>query len=346
VGSNDILTSPDVYVLYSKGQSATLALGFQGIGLAIMSWEMSGNSFRTIFRGMFGLQIVATELKGKVCFVTGASSGIGEATAMGLGALGASVVAVMRNQSPKAESAIKKIEARSRNGGGSVSAMYADLSSQSSIRQLAQDFDKRFDRLDVLINNAGVNHSKRIMTADGLESTFAVNVLAPFLLTNLLLGKLKASAPSRIVNVSSRAAGRSSIEFDNLQGERKYSMFGAYGQSKLALNLLTLEFARRLRGTGVTANFLHPGVVRTNLARDLNPIAQAISSLAKLFFTSPEQAARTSIYVASAPELEGVSGKYFSHGKEATAPRQSCDEATTNRLWQICEQLTGMSDSR
>jgi NAD(P)-dependent dehydrogenase (short-subunit alcohol dehydrogenase family) len=224
--------------------------------------------------------------------------------------------------------------------------MYAELSSRSSIRQLAQDFEKRFDRLDVLINNAGVNHSKRTLTADGLESTFAVNVLAPFLLTNLLLEKMKASAPSRIVNVSSSAARGSSIEFDNLQGEKKYSMFGAYGQSKLALNLLTLEFARRLRGTGVTANFLHPGVVRTNLARDMNPAAQAIFSLVKLFFASPEKGARTSIYVASAPELEGVSGKYFSSEKEATAPRESYDEAAAKRLWQICEKLAGMSDSK
>lgn len=286
------------------------------------------------------------QLKGKVCIVTGASSGIGEATALGLGALGASVVAVMRGQSPKAESAIRKIEARSKNGGGSFSAIYADLSSQSSIRQLAQDFDKRFDRLDVLINNAGVNHSKRIMTVDGLETTFAVNTLAPFLLTNLLLGKLKASAPSRIVNVSSNAARGSDIDFDNLQGERRYSMIGAYGQSKLALNMLTLEFARRLQGTGVTANFLHPGLVRTNMARDLNPVAQAVANLAKLFFASPEKGARTSIYVASAPELEGVSGRFFSNEKEVTAPKESYDEAAANRLWQICEKLTGMSGAK
>ena len=136
-------------------------------------------------------------MKGKVCIVTGASSGIGETTAMGLGALGASVVAVMRDQSPKADAAMKEIESASREGGGSASAMYADLSSRSSIRQLAEDFEKRFDRLDVLINNAGVSPWKRYTTADGLELTFAVNVIAPFLLTNLLLGRLKASAPSR-----------------------------------------------------------------------------------------------------------------------------------------------------
>jgi len=285
-------------------------------------------------------------LKGKVCLITGTSSGIGEATAMGLGALGASVVAVMHTQSPQAESAIRKIETRCNDGGGSFSAMYSDLSSQTSIRLLAQDFDKRFDRLDVLINNAGVNHSKRVVTVDGLESTFAVNVLAPFLLTNLLLEKLKTSAPSRIVNVSSNAANGSAIEFDDLQGERRYSMFHAYGQSKLALNLLTLEFARRLQGTGVTANFLHPGVVRTNLARDMNPAAQAVFSLVKVFFASPEKGARTSIYVASARELDQVSGKYFSKEREATAPKESYDEAAAKRLWQVCQQLTGRSDSK
>jgi len=285
------------------------------------------------------------ELKGKVCLVTGASSGIGEATATGLGALGASVVAVMRDQSPKAESEMRKIEDGSRDGGGSASAMYADLSSQSSIRQLAQDFGKRFDKLDVLINNAGVSPWERHATADGLELTFAVNVLAPFLLTNLLLGRLKTSAPSRVVNVSSAAAG-GAIEFDNLQGEKKYSMFGAYGKSKLALNVLTVELARRLQGTGVTANFLHPGVVRTNLARDMNPVVQTLASIAKPFMASPKKGARTSIYVATAPELEGVSGKYFSGGKEATAPKESYDEAAAKRLWQVCEQLTEKSASR
>ena len=139
--------------------------------------------------------------------------------------------------------------------------------------------------------------------------------------------------------MSSAAAG-GTIEFDNLQGERKYSMFAAYGRSKLALNILTVELARRLQGTGVTANFLHPGTVRTNLARDMNPVAQGLASLAKLFMASPKKGARTSIYVASAPELEKVSGKYFSGGREAVAPKESYDEATAKRLWQVCEQLT------
>jgi NAD(P)-dependent dehydrogenase (short-subunit alcohol dehydrogenase family) len=282
-------------------------------------------------------------MKEKVCLVTGASSGIGEATAMGLGALGASVVAVMHTKSPRTDSVVEKILAKSKEGGWSVSVMYADLSSQSSIRELAREVDERHDRLDVLINNAGVNRSKRNMTVDGLEWTFAVNVLAPFLLTNLLLEKLKANAPSRIVNVSSTAAIGSKIDFDNLQGEKKYSMFGAYEQSKLALNMVTIEFARRLQGTRVTANFLHPGVVRTNIARDLNPAARIIAGLFGLFFASPEKGAKTSIYVASAPELEGASGKYFSNRKEVAVTGESLNEEAARRLWQICEQLTKIS---
>jgi NAD(P)-dependent dehydrogenase (short-subunit alcohol dehydrogenase family) len=278
-------------------------------------------------------------MKGKVCMITGTSSGIGKATAVGLASLGASIVAVMR-KSEKSDSALREIKAKSQDS--SVIAMDADLSSQQSIRELTNDFNGRFERLDVLINNAGVNCSKRTVTVDGLETTFAVNVIAPFLLTNLLLEKLKASAPSRIVNVSSEAANGSRIYWEDLQGEKKYSMFRAYGQSKLGLNLITLEFSRRLVRTSVTANFLHPGVVRTNLARDLNPVAQAIFSFVKLFFASPEKGAKTSIYLASSPEVEKVSGKYFAKEREATAPKQSYDEEAARRLWQKCEELTGL----
>jgi NAD(P)-dependent dehydrogenase (short-subunit alcohol dehydrogenase family) len=218
--------------------------------------------------------------------------------------------------------------------------MYADLSSQESIRQFAAKFNSSFERLDVLINNAGVNCSKRTLTVDGLETTFAVNVLAPFLLTNLVLEKLKSSAPSRIVNVSSDAAKGQRVDFENLQGEKKYGMLSTYGVSKLELNLLTVELARRLKGTQVTANFLHPGVVRTNLARDMNPAAQAVFSFVKLFFASPEKGARTSVYLASSPEVEGVSGKFFSKGREAEAPAESYDPEVATRLWQKCEELT------
>ncbi len=278
-------------------------------------------------------------MKGKVSMITGTSSGIGKATAVGLAHLGATIVAVMR-KSERSEDALREIKASSQD---SVIELNADLSSQQSIRNLVSDFDSRFDRLDVLINNAGVNSWKRTLTVDGLERMFAVNVLAPFLLTNLLLPTLKASAPSRIVNVSSNAAFGSEIDFDNLQGEKKYSMLRSYGQSKLALNLITLELARRLEGSSVTVNFLHPGVVRTNLARDLNPVAQAIFSFVKLFFASPEKGARTSIFLASSPEVEKVSGKYFSKEREVAAPKASYDVETAKRLWEKCEALTNLN---
>jgi NAD(P)-dependent dehydrogenase (short-subunit alcohol dehydrogenase family) len=270
--------------------------------------------------------------------ITGANSGIGRATALGLADLGATLVAVMR-PSEKSEAAFRELKARSQ---GSILMMPADLSSQESIRKLAKDFNSKFERLDVLINNAGVNCAKRTLTVDGLETTFAVNVLAPFLLTNLLLTKLKASAPSRIVNVSSDAANGAKLDFQNLQGEKKYGRLANYARSKLALNLITVEFARRLEGTGVTANFLHPGLIRTNLVRDFNPLAQALFSFVKLFFASPEKGARTSIFVASAPELEKVSGEYFAKEREARAREESYDQVSAKQLWEKCEELTGL----
>jgi NAD(P)-dependent dehydrogenase (short-subunit alcohol dehydrogenase family) len=281
-------------------------------------------------------------MTGKVCVVTGASSGIGKATAVGLARLGAVVVPVMRSPSARVESALSEMKAARADDGASVTAMYADLSSQDSIRQFAAKFDSSYGKLDVLINNAGVNRPKRTLTVDGLETTFAVNVLAPFLLTNLLLGKLKSSAPSRIVNVSSNSANGQKVDFENLQGEKGYSMFSSYGASKLELNLITVEFARRLKGTHVTANFLHPGVVRTNIARDMNPAAEAVFAFVKLFFASPEKGARTSIYLASSSEVEGVSGKFFSKEREAEAPKESYDAEAAARLWQKCEELTRM----
>ncbi|HZW55485.1 MAG TPA: SDR family oxidoreductase [Nitrososphaerales archaeon] len=282
----------------------------------------------------------AVDLSGKVCVITGASSGIGKATALGLANLGATVVTVMRKRSPKADAALTEIK---KPGSDRVTALYADLSLQRSVRQLAAEFDKKFDRLDVLINNAAVSIPKRRITEEGFENTFAVNVLAPFLLTQLLLPKLISSAPSRIVNVSSESARGNSVDFENLQGEKKYRMLGAYGQSKLELDLLTLEFARRLEGTRVTANFLHPGVVRTNLAHDLNPIARAVFWFFKLFFASPQKGARTSIYLASSPDVETLSGRYFSSNmKERRAPEESYDEMTASKLWCVCEELTGV----
>jgi retinol dehydrogenase 12 len=281
-------------------------------------------------------------MKGKVCIVTGANSGIGKATAIGLATLGATIVAVMR-KSEKSESALAEIKTKSQNS--SVTWIECDLSSQQSIRKMAGEFNASIQRLDLLIDNAGVNLSKRTLTADGLETTFAVNVIAPFLLTNLLLEKLKASAPSRIVNVSSNSAFGSRIDFDNLQGEKGFRVFRAYGQSKLALNLITLEFARRLSGTGVTANFLHPGFVGTNIARGLNPLTRAIFSFIKLFIASPEKGAKTSIFLASSPTVENVTGKFFVKEREAAAPKLSYVEDLAKRLWAKCEELTGLKEN-
>ena len=213
--------------------------------------------------------------------------------------------------------------------------LIADLASQQSIRSLAQEVTQRYPQVHVLLNNAGVSPGQRTVTVDGLETSFAVNHLAPFLLTNLLLDHVKASAPARIVTVASTA--QSAIRFDDLQSERRYSMMDAYGQSKLANILFTYALANRLEGTGVTANCLHPGVVATNLAREFNPILRALT---KVLFISPERGAETSIYLASSPEVEGISGKFFSK-KRVVQPQPAADDtASAQRLWQISEQLT------
>ena len=282
-------------------------------------------------------------MKGKVCLVTGTSAGIGKATAIGLAKLDAILIAVMRD-SDKGRKALAEIKAKSGKDDSSVIYLAADLASQKSVRDLAKAVNDRFPRVDVLLNNAGVSEMRKSVTPEGIETTFAVNVLAPFLLTNLLLEKLKASAPSRIVNVSSAAANGQTIDFENLQGEKKFRMMGNYGQSKLALNLITVEFSRRLTGTGVTANFLHPGVIRTDLgSQRLNPVMKAIAKLVKLFMASPETGARTSIYLASSPEVQGITGKYFADCREQQANPLSYDEETAKRLWTVCERLTGVS---
>lgn len=282
-------------------------------------------------------------LKGKICLITGTSSGIGKATAIGLAKMDATVVAAMRD-SDKSRRALTEIKAKSGKSDSSIIHIPTDLSSQKSVRGLAREFDQEFDRLDVLLNNAGVYQLGRSVTVDGIETTFAVNVLAPFLLTNLLLQRLRTSAPSRIVNVSSAASDEAQIDFDNLQGEKKYSMMRIYGQSKLALNLITVEFSRRLAGSGVTANYLHPGLIRTDLGeRGANPIFKAFAKLFKLFMTSPEKGARTSIYLASLPEVKTVTGKYFGDCKEQRANPISNNDEVAKRLWSICERLTGIS---
>jgi NAD(P)-dependent dehydrogenase (short-subunit alcohol dehydrogenase family) len=278
-------------------------------------------------------------MDGKVCLITGATSGIGKATAMGLANMGANVVMVGRDRG-RGEAALADIKEKSANA--SVDLMLADLSSQQEIHRLADEFKDTYPRLDVLINNAGVIRSKRITSADGIETTFAVNHLAYFLLTNLLLDVLKASAPSRIVNVASGEQRNASIDFDDLQGEKGYKGAKAYSQSKLATVLFTYELARRLKGTGVSANCLHPGVVGTNLGSGVSGVfgymVRALTPLMK----SPEKGAETSIYLASSPEVEGLSGGYFVNKDEARSSDVSYDEKLARRLWEVSAELTNL----
>lgn len=280
-------------------------------------------------------------MKGKICLVTGANAGIGKTTALGLAKIGAAVVMVSRNQE-RGEAARAEIMAESENDA--VDLMIADLSSQQSIRQLAEDFKTRYERLDVLVNNAGGIFGSPSLTVDGLEYTFALNHLSYFLLTNLLLERIKESSPARIVNVSSQAQADATINFDDLQSEQNYNARRVYGQSKLANILFTYELARRLDGVDVTTNALHPGVVRTNFGRESTSRAFALMMrLLGPFLASPEKGASTSIYLATAPGVEGVTGKYFIDKQEQKSNAESYDTAVAQRLWQVSEELTGLA---
>ncbi len=279
------------------------------------------------------------EMSGKTCLITGGNSGIGKATAVELAGLGAMVVITSRSKE-KGETALAEIAAET--GSHNIELMLADTSSQASVRKLASDFKAGHNNLHVLINNAGVYLTKRIPTVDGLESTFATNYLGPFLLTNLLLDLLKSSAPSRVVNVTSDAHHGARINFEDLQGEKKFSGWDAYGQSKLAMILFTHEMASRLEGTGVTVNSVHPGVVRTNFAKNNGGLIALGFGILGLFFIRPSTAARRVVYVATSPRLEGASGKYFTKMHESKSSRESYDNASAKRLWLVSEQLTRM----
>ena len=273
--------------------------------------------------------------------ITGANSGIGKATVLGLARLGATVVMVCRDKE-RGEKAMGEISEQSANS--SISLLVSDLASQKSIRHLAKEFIDTHPALHVLINNAGVFLTKHTLTEDNLETTLAVNHLAPFLLTNLLLETLKASAPSRIVTVSSEAHQGAQINFDDLQGEKHFSSFNAYSQSKLANILFTYELSKRLVGTGITANCLHPGVIRTNLGRNQNNILFRVGyRLVSLFFSSPTKGSQTVVYLASSPDVQGVSGKYFVKKKEKKSSPESYEQAAAQRLWQMSAQLTGLT---
>jgi len=282
-------------------------------------------------------------MKERVCIVTGASSGIGRATALGLAQIGATVVLVCRDRK-RGESVVN--EAKQRYKNSSVDLLLADLSSQESIRALANQYVSKYERLHVLINNAGSYFTKRRVTVDGIEAMFAINYLAPFLLTNLLLDTLKRSAPSRIINVAGAHHSKGKINFDDLQGAQDFNGSRAIAQSKLALVLYTYELARRLKGTGVTVNCSDPGIVATNLTdkdEDFPKFYKYMFKLLKPFLKSPAKGAVTSIYLASSPEVAGITGQYFVGKNISKSSLASRDIATAKHLWDISVSLTDLN---
>ena len=287
------------------------------------------------------LEPIDVDMRGKVCVVTGANSGIGKETALSLARMGATLVLVCRSESRGTE-ALNDI--REQTGNDSVSLLLADFSSQQQVREAAGAFLDQFGRLDVLVNNAGVTPwERRVTDENGLELIFAVNHLAPFLLTTLLLDRLKASAPARVVTVSSGAHRRVALNFDDLQNEERYVPFDVYSQSKLANVYFTYELARRLEGTGVTANCLHPGVVSTALFRHLPPFLGLAVKLARPLLLTPAQGADTVVYLAAAPELAEVSGRFFERREAVESSPISYDVEAARRLWEVSEALTAES---
>ncbi|MHB0967829.1 MAG: SDR family oxidoreductase [Bellilinea sp.] len=284
-------------------------------------------------------------MNGKVCMVTGATSGMGEMTARRLAELGATVILVGRNRE-RGDETLRRIMAAT--GNTAVELMLADLSSQAQIRQLVQQFKSRYQHLHVLVNNAGAWITTRQESIDGIEMTFALNHLGYFSLTNLLLDTLKASAPARIINVSSYGHKRTQMNFDNLQAKQRYDGLQAYRQSKLANILFTYELARRLAGTGVTVNAVNPGLVATRFGFNnfgFIPawIVNLLTRVYGLVGTNAEQGAQTSIYLATSSNVEGVTGKYFEKQTAVPSSEESNDPAVASRLWQVSIAMTGHS---
>ncbi|HMK63632.1 MAG TPA: SDR family oxidoreductase [Acidimicrobiales bacterium] len=280
------------------------------------------------------------DMTGKTVVVTGANSGIGLETALALAGAGARVAITARHPG-RGQAAVEDI--RRRSDSESVDLVVFDLSDLASVRAGAEQILRQFDRIDVLVNNAGIVLSERTVTSDGLEATFAVNHLGPFLLTELLLARLKASAPARIVNVSSTAhnGARRGLDFDDLQCERRYSAMAVYAKSKLANIYFTTELARRLAGTGVTANCLHPGTVATRYGRDGDTSGVFAFGLKviKPFILTAAQGARTSVYLASSPEVEGVTGQYFIRCRARQPSKVARDSEAALRLWEASDKL-------
>jgi retinol dehydrogenase-14 len=274
----------------------------------------------------------AGSLRGRVVMVTGANAGMGKEISLGLARLGATLMMVSRDRG-RGEAARADVEEKT--GNRQVELLVADLSSQQSIRQLVKEFEGRHPRLHVLVNNAGMTNAKREETVDGIETVFATNHLAPFFLTNLLLPVLKSSTPSRIVTVSSGAQAMGKIDFEDLQAVRRYNEIRVYNQSKLANLLFTYELARRIAGTGVTANAVEPGFVKTNLKV---PFPFSIFAFMR---GSAVDGARPTVHLASSAEFDGVSGGFFnSKGSATKSSKISYDSGVAKRLWDVSAQLT------
>ena len=279
-------------------------------------------------------------MEGKTALITGATAGIGRITARELADDGAKVVFIARSRD-KAEATLAWISGAT--GTRSAEYIVADLSVQAQVRAAAALFAARFGGLDVLVNNAGGTFQRRVETADGIEMTFALNHLAPFLLTHLLLDSLRKRSRSRIVTVSSHAHEGAAMRWDDLEGSRRYSGWRAYGQSKLANLLFTYELARRLATAGITGNALHPGFVATEFGKNNGPVMRVMMTIAhRLGAISPEEGARTSVYLASSPDIQGVTGKYFVKCREAQSNAASRDVESMRRLWEISSSMTGV----
>jgi retinol dehydrogenase 14 len=276
-------------------------------------------------------------MKDKICLITGASSGIGFATALELARMGAKIVMV--NRDPKRGEKARRAVADG-SGNPSVELLLCDLASQRQIRGLAEEFRRRHDRLNVLINNAAIVPHMRTQTEDGLETQFAVNHLAPFLLTSLLLDVLKASAPARVVNVSSGMHSQASLDFENLQGENSYKAMKHYALTKLLNVFFTFELARRLEGTGVTSNVLAPGFTSTNIGRDYAFLTRMVM---RIIAQPKEKGAETVVYLASSPEVEGITGKYFANKSEVRYSPLANELDKAQKLWALSEKLTGLA---
>jgi NAD(P)-dependent dehydrogenase (short-subunit alcohol dehydrogenase family) len=280
-------------------------------------------------------------MDGKTCVVTGATGGIGRETALGLARAGAAVAVVGRDRA-RGEAALAEVRAAAT--GGAPSLFLADLGSLGDVRRLAADLDAALPRIDVLVNNAGAMNAVRKTTVDGYEATLAVNHLAPFLLTNLLLPKLRASAPARVVTVASDAHRMvPAMDWDDLMSERRYAGMRVYGQSKLANILFAKALAQRLAGTGVTSNALHPGVVATGFGKNDPGWMRWVVRLGAPFMLSPARGAATTLYLATAPEVEGVTGEYFARSRVARPTAAAEDAAAAERLWEISARLVGLA---